>query len=97
MATTNFTLSVANETTDIQDFALGNNVITVLYALTLVLILTLNPLSLIALRRVASFQLTTKIFLASLTANDLVVGLCLVPVLLIDISMARGHWELCCA
>ena len=76
MASTNITPSVANETTDIQDFALGNNVIIVLYALTIVLILTLNPLSLIALRRVASFQLTTKIFLASLTVNDLVVGLC---------------------
>ena len=59
MASTNITPSVANETTDIQDFALGNNVIIVLYALTIVLILTLNPLSLIALRRVASFQLTT--------------------------------------
>ena len=92
MASTNITPSVANETTDIQDFALGNNVIIVLYALTIVLILTLNPLSLITLRRVASFQLTTKIFLASLTVNDLVAGLCVVPILLI--RYIHGTWPL---
>ena len=91
MAATNFTPSVANETTDIQDFAL-DNVIIVLYALTIVLILTLNPLSIITLRRVASFQLTTKIFLASLTVNDLVVGLCVVPILLI--RYIHGTWQL---
>ena len=91
MASTNITPSVANETTDIHNFALGNGII-VLYALTIVLILTLNPLSLIALRRVASFQLTTKIFLASLTVNDLVVGLCVVPVLLI--RYIHGTWPL---
>ena len=92
MASTNITPSVANETTDIQHFAIGNNVIIVLYALTIVLILTINPLSLITLRRVASFQLTTKIFLASLTVNDLVVGLCLVPILLI--RYIHGTWPL---
>ena len=91
MASTNITPSVANETTDIHNFALGN-VIIVHYALTIVLILTLNPLSLITLRRVASFQLTTKIFLASLTVNDLVVGLCLVTVLLI--RHIHGKWQL---
>ena len=91
MAATNVTPSVANETTDIQDFAL-DNVIIVLYTLTIVLILTLNPLSLITLRRVASFQLTTKIFLASLTVNDLVVGLCVVPILLI--RYIHGTWPL---
>ncbi|XP_038066803.1 beta-1 adrenergic receptor-like [Patiria miniata] len=47
----------------------------VLTALTVVLILTLNPICLVVLHRASGIQETTKVSMASLTVSDICVGL----------------------
>ncbi|XP_038077147.1 beta-1 adrenergic receptor-like [Patiria miniata] len=47
----------------------------VLTALTVVLILTLNPICLVVLHRASGIQETTKVFMASLTVSDICTGL----------------------
>ncbi|XP_038077148.1 octopamine receptor beta-2R-like [Patiria miniata] len=47
----------------------------VLSALTVVLILTLNPICLVVLHRASGIQETTKVFMASLTVSDICIGL----------------------
>ncbi|XP_038077149.1 octopamine receptor beta-2R-like [Patiria miniata] len=47
----------------------------VLSALTVVLILTLNPICLVALYRANGIQESTKVFMASLTVSDICIGL----------------------
>ncbi|XP_038077145.1 beta-1 adrenergic receptor-like [Patiria miniata] len=47
----------------------------VLTALTVVLILTLNPICVVMLHRASGIQETTKVFMASLTVSDICIGL----------------------
>ena len=70
----------------------------VLLTITLILIVTLNPLCLVVLRRVSGIQETTKLFMMSLTMCDLCTGVfCGIPELTNKITQIWVLGDFLCA
>ncbi|XP_038044741.1 beta-1 adrenergic receptor-like [Patiria miniata] len=75
---------------DITEDGRASIIICIVQVFSMILLLTLNPLCLLVLRRVDNIQDTTKVFLRSLTMADLGVGI--FYSLPITVSALSGDW-----